>query len=64
MVTVVMIELGLCWLVSVHQTPHHEDVEGNGYRMPHNFYMSTDIMKVNGNLCNVLLLEESPEPAE
>jgi len=60
----VRVELGLCWLVSVYQTPHHEDVEGNGYRMSHNFNMSTDIMKVNSNLCNVLLLEESPELAE
>jgi hypothetical protein len=60
----VRIELGLCRLVSVRQTPHHEVVEGNGYNMPHNFNMLTDTMKVNDNLCNVLLLEESPEPAE
>jgi len=32
--------------------------------MPHNFGMLTDTVKVNGNLCNVLLLEESPEAAE
>jgi hypothetical protein len=60
----VRIELGLCWLVSVHQTPHHEVIEGNGYRMPHNLNVLTDTMKVNGNLCNILLLEESPVPAE
>lgn len=60
----VRIELGLCWLVSVHQTSHHEVVKKNGYRMPHNFNMLTDTVKVNGNLCNVLLLEESPEPDE
>jgi hypothetical protein len=60
---VVRIELGLCWLVSMCQTPHLEVVEGNGYRMPHKFNILADTMKVSGNPCNVLLLEESPEHA-